>query len=175
MSPRVRAVIALTAVLALVIGFSVRAQRAGDRRRRNRVPENSQTLESLKRLRCSFSAATSGVWDPNGSAQARTKEQPNGATVTINNIDVQDGTAEMGGFLREGDNVNVKLAGSTLHFLDISLNGNLTVITVFAKETHDGRLQAVYSHAAYAQGGPGSASASAPEGTQYYGDCEASR
>jgi hypothetical protein len=173
MSPRVRAVIALTAVLALVIGFSVRAQRAGDRRRRNRVPENSQTLESLKRLRCSFSAATSGVWDPNGSAQARTKEQPNGATVTINNIDVQDGTAEMGGFLREGDNVNVKLAGSTLHFLDIALNGSLTVISVFAKETHDGRLQAVYSHAAYLPTGLGAMAA--PEGTQYYGDCEPGR
>ena len=70
MSPRVRAVFAMTAVLALVIGFSVRAQRGGERRRRNRVPENSQALESIKRLRCSFSAATSGVWEPNGSALA---------------------------------------------------------------------------------------------------------
>jgi hypothetical protein len=171
MSRGLRTLIAMTAVLAIIIGFSVRAQRGGDRRRRNRIPENSQTLESLKRLRCSFSAATSGVWDQNG-AQARTKEQSNGATVTIDNIDVQDGTAEIGGFFREGDNVNVKLAGSTLHFLDIALNGSLTVITVFAKETHDGRLQAVYSHAAYVPGGPG---ATSPEGTQYYGDCEAGR
>ena len=173
MSRAVRTLLALTVVFAMVIGFSVRAQRAGDRRRRNRIPENSQMLESLKRLRCSFSAATAGVWDANGSAQARTKEQPNGATVTINNIDVQDGTAEIGGFFREGENVNVKLAGSTLHFLDIALNGSLTVVTVFAKETHDGRLQAVYSHAAYTPSGPGATVT--PEGTQYYGDCEPSR
>ena len=173
MSRAVRTLLAMTAVLAIAIGFSVRAQRAGERRNRNRIPENSQALESLKRLRCSFSAATSGVWDQNGSAQARTKEQPNGATVTINNIDVQDGTAEIGGFFREGENVNVKLAGSTLHFLDIALNGNITVITVFAKETHDGRLQAVYSHAAYVPTGRGATGV--PEGTQYYGDCEPGR
>jgi len=172
MSYRARFALSLTVTLALAIGFSVRAQRGGERRR-NRIPENSQLLESIKRLRCSFSAATSGQWSDDGSAQARTKEAPNGATVTITNIDVQDGTAEIGGFFRGGENVNVKLAGSTLHFLDISLNGNLTVITVFAKETHDGRLQAVYSHAAYVQNGPGATAA--PEGTQYYGDCEPGR
>jgi hypothetical protein len=55
----------------------------------------------------------------------------------------------------------------------MSLNGGLTVITVFAKETHDGRLQAVYSHAAYVQNGP--AATPNPEATQYYGDCEATR
>ena len=171
MGTRSSAWLALTAALAMAVGFSVRAQRSGERRR-NRIPENSQTLEALKRLRCSFSAATSGVWE-NGSTQARTKEQPNGATVTITDIDVQDGTAEIGGSFRGGSNVNVKLAGSTLHFLDIGLNGSLTVITVFAKETHDGRLQAVYSHAAYVTNGPGATPV--PEGTQYYGDCEAGR
>ena len=172
MSRGVRTLLAMIAVLAIGIGFSVRAQRTGERRRRNRIPENSRTLESLKRLRCSFSAATSGTWTA-GSAQARTKEQPNGATVTIDNIDVQDGTAEIGGFFRGGENVNVKLAGSTLHFLDIALNGSLTVVTVFDKETHDGRLQAVYSHAAYEPSGLGATGV--PEGTQYYGDCEATR
>jgi hypothetical protein len=170
MSNRASALVALVAVLALGIGFSVRAQRGG---RRNRLPENSQMLESIKRLACSFSAATAGVWNEQGSAQAQTKERANGATVTITSIDVQDGTAEIGGSLRGGDNVNVKLAGSTLHFLDIGLNGSLTVITVFAKETHDGRLQAVYSHAAYVQTGRGTTPS--PEATQYYGDCVADR
>ena len=86
---------------------------------------------------------------------------------------MQDGTAEIGGFFRGGENVNVKLAGSALHFLDIGLNGSLTIVTVFAKETRDGRLQAVYSHAAYATSGPGASSN--PEATQYYGDCETGR
>jgi hypothetical protein len=170
MSNRASALIALTAAIAMAVGFSVRAQRGG--RGRNRIPDNSQMLESLKGLKCSFSAATSGTWD-GGTPQAQTKTQANGASVTITKIDVQDGTAEIGGFFRGGDNVNVKLAGTTLHFLDISLNGGLTVITVFAKETRDGRLQAVYSHAAYVQNGP--AATPNPEAMQYYGDCEPQR
>lgn len=169
MSNRASALVALTAAIAMAIGFSVRAQRGG---RRNRIPENSQMLESLKGLKCSFSAATSGTWD-GGTPQAQTKTQPNGAAVTIDKIDVQDGTAEIGGSFRGGDNVNVKLAGSTLHFLDMSLNGGLTVISVFARETHDGRLQAVYSHTAYVPNGFGATAN--PEATQYYGDCEAER
>jgi len=171
MSTRVSAFIALTAGLSLVVGFSVRAQRFGGGRR-NRIPENSQLLESVTRLKCSFSAATAGLWSE-GSAQAQTKAQPNGATVTLDKIDVADGTAEIGGSFRGGDNVNVKLAGSTLHFLDMALNGGLTVISVFAKETHDGRLQAVYSHTAYVTSGRGATEN--PEAMQYYGDCEAER
>jgi len=171
MSNKASFLIALTAALAMAVGFSVRAQRFGGGRR-ERIPPTSQMLESVKRLKCSFSAATAGVW-PDGSAQAQTKVQPNGAAVTIDKIDVPDGSAEIGGFFRGGDNVNVKLAGSTLHFLDMSLNGGLTVITVFAKETNDGRLQAVYSHAAYVTSGRGATPN--PEATQYYGDCEAER
>ena len=171
MSNRASALVALTAAVAMAVGWSVRAQRGGGGRR-DRIPPASQTLESVKRLKCSFSAATAGVW-PDGSAQAQTRSQPNGASVTIDKIDVQDGTAEIGGSFRGGDNVNVKLAGSTLHFLDMSLSGGLTVITVFAKETHDGRLQAVYSHAAYVTSGRGVTEN--PEAAQYYGDCEAVR
>ena len=160
---------ALTVAMAMVVGFSVRAQRGG---RRSRIPEPSEMLESVKRLKCSFSAATTATWD-GGTPQAQTKTQPNGAAVTIDKIDVQDGTAEIAGFFRGGDNVNVKLAGSTLHFLDIALNGSFTVITVFAKETHDGRLEAVYSRTAFVQNGPGATAS--PEAAQYYGDCEATR
>ena len=57
----------------------------------------------------------------------------------------------------------MKLVGSNLHFLNVGIDGGLIVVTVFAKETHDGRLQAVYSRAAY------------PEAAQYMGDCEAAR
>ena len=129
-------------------------------------------LSSVKRLKCSFSAATTGTWE-GGEAQAQTRSQPNGATIAIDKIDVEDGTAEIGGFFRGGDNVNVKLVGPNLHFLDVGLTGGITIITVFAKETHDGRLQAVYSHAAWVQNGPGSTAL--PEAAQYYGDCEATR
>ena len=120
----------------------------GGRERRNRIPEPSAALQSLKTLRCSFAG---------------------GPVLAINDIDVEDGTAEISTGFRRGDTVIVKLAGANLHFLEIGLNGALGVVTVFAKETHDGRLQAVYSRTSYV------ASAGQPEIGQYQGDCEAGR
>ena len=146
MSNRASFLVALTAALAMVVGFSLRAQRGGgERRGRNRIPETSQMLQSLKRLKCAFPT------------------KPGDPIVSIDKIDTDEGTAEIVGFFRRGENVNMKLVGSNLHFLDVAIDGGLTVITVFAKETQDGSLQAVYSRAAY------------PEAAQYMGDCEAVR
>jgi len=145
MSSRVVVPLALTAAVVVTIGISLRsAQRRGGERRRSLIPETSQMLQSLKRLRCSF---PNKFGDP---------------VVAFDKIDTDEGTAETF-FRRREENVNVKLAGSNLHFLDVALDGGLTVVTVFAKETHDGRLQAVYSRAAY------------PDAAQYMGDCEPSR
>ena len=144
MSNRNSALVALVAAALMVAGFSIRAQRRGERGR-NRIPETSQLLQSIKHLKCVFPG------------------KPVDATMTIENIDADEGTAEFAGFFRRGDAVNVKLVGSNLHFLDVGIDGALTVVTVFAKETHDGRLQAVYSRAAY------------PDAAQYIGDCEATR
>ncbi len=140
MSNRASALIALTVALAMAVGFSVRAQRRG----RSRVPQTSEVLQSIKRLRCTFPGKS---------------DEP---MVAIDQIDTDEGTAVVPGF-RGGVGVNVKLVGSNLHFLDVAIDGGLTVITVFPKETHDGRLQAVYSRAAY------------PDAAQYVGDCEATR
>jgi hypothetical protein len=91
--------------------------------------------------------------------------------IRVFNIDTQDGTAEIdGGGFRAADNVTVKLVGSTLHFLDIGLNGALGVLTVFAKESHDGRLRAVYSRASYVESAFGESAT--PAVSQSYGDCE---
>jgi hypothetical protein len=143
---RVIVPLALTVAVLVAIGFALRsAQRRGGERR-SLIPETNAALQSLKRLRCSF---PSRFGDP---------------IVSFDKIDTDDGTAETAGFFRRHEqNVNVKLVGSNLHFLDMALDGGLTVVTVFAKETHDGRLQAVYSHAAN------------PDAAQYMGDCEPSR
>jgi len=143
MSNRTSFLVALTVTIAMVVGFSVRAQRGG--RGRNRIPATSELLQSIKRLKCAFPA------------------KPGDPIVSIDKIDTDEGTAEIEGFFRRGESVNIKLVGSNLHFLDVAIDGGLTVLTVFAKETHDGRLQAVYSRAAY------------PEAAQYMGDCEATR
>ena len=147
MRRRVVVPVALTVAIIVAIGFLLRtAQRSGGERRRSLIPETSQMLQSLKRLRCSF---PNKFGDP---------------VVAFDKIDTDDGTAETAGFFRRREeNVNVKLVGSNLHFLDVALDGGLTVVTVFPKETHDGRLQAVYSRAAYT------------DAAQYMGDCEPSR
>jgi hypothetical protein len=146
MSNRASALVALTLAVAVAAGLSIRAQRFGGRGRgRNRIPETSRTLASLRQLKCTF------------------PEKQGDPIVSIDKIDADEGTAEVVGFFRRPVGVNVKLVGSNLHFLDVALDGGLTVITVFPTETHDGRLQAVYSHAAY------------PDAAQYQGDCDPGR
>jgi hypothetical protein len=168
---RIRTSVVLRAVavvaLSLVVGNSmVRGQRG----RRNRIPATSQVLESLKRLTCSFPAAASATWD-GSEPQAQARKLSAAAVLVVFNIDTQDGSAEMnGGSFRAADNVIVKLVGSTLHFLDIGLDGAVGVLTVFAKESHDGRLQAVYSRASYVENGFGAPEP--PNMSQFYGDCE---
>jgi len=161
MSMRTRAVLALTLALAFAGAFSARAQRGrGDRR--NRFAVDSSTLASIKGLECSFSVGTTARWD-NGVATAQTATQADGGRVSIRQIDAQDGTAHIFGGFARGQDVNVRLGGSNLHFLDVGTDGGLGVITVFAAETRDGRLQAVYSRAGY------------PQAAQYYGECTADR
>ena len=143
MRPRLAVLVSVTVAIAMVFGFMARAQRRGER---NRIPETSRLLQSLKHLKCVFPG------------------KPLDPFVTIDNINADEGTAEFASFFRRGESpVNVKLVGSNLHFLDVGIDGGLIVVTVFAKETHDGRLQAVYSRAAY------------PEAAQYMGDCEPQR
>ena len=143
MRQRTSVLISITVAIAMIFGFMARAQRRGER---NRIPETSQLLQSLKHLKCNFPG------------------KPVDSFVTIDKINTDEGTAEFDSFFRRGEHsVNVKLVGSNLHFLDVAIDGGLIVVTVFAKETHDGRLQAVYSRAAF------------PESAQYLGDCEPQR
>jgi hypothetical protein len=167
---RMRTSVVLRAVvvvaLSLVVGRSVLR---GQRERRNRIPVTSKVLESLKSLKCSFTTSASATWE-GGEPQAQAKKLPASAALRVLNIDPQEGTAEIDGGFRAADNVTVKLVGGTLHFVDIGLNGTLGVLTVFAKESHDGRLQAVYSRASYVESGFGAPEP--PVMAQFYGDCE---
>lgn len=159
---------AVVAALSLAVGNSVVR---GQRERRNRIPAASKVLESLKSLKCSFPAAASATWEGR-EPQVQTRKLAAAAVLTVFNIDTQDGSAEInGGGFRGADNVTVKLVGSTLHFLDIGLDGAMSLLTVFAKESHDGRLQAMYSRASYVENTRGAQEP--PNMSQFYGDCEA--
>jgi hypothetical protein len=166
---RTSVVLRVVAVVALsmVVGRSVLR---GQRERRSRIPVTSKVLESLTSLRCSFATSASATWE-GGELQAQAKKLPAAAGLRVLNINTQEGTAEIdGGGFRAADNVTVKLAGATLHFVDIGLNGTLGVLTVFARESHDGRLQAMYSSASYVERGFGPPES--PVMSQFYGDCE---
>ena len=168
---RIRTSVVLRAVaavaLSMVVGGSVLR---GQRERRNRIPVTSKVLETLTSLRCSFSTSASATWE-GGELQAQAKKLPAAAGLRVLNIDTQEGTAEIdGGGFRAADNVTVKLVGATLHFVDMGLDGTLGVLTVFARESHDGRLQAMYSRAYVERGFRGAPEA--PVMSQFYGDCE---
>jgi hypothetical protein len=167
----VRASVVLRALavvtLSLVVGSSIAR---GQRARRSRIPDTSRALESLKSLKCAFPASAWATWE-GGEPQAQAGRLPSAAVLTITSIDTQEGSAQIDGAgFRAADHVTVKLTGSTLHFLDIGLNGTLGVLTVFARESHDGRLQAVYSRAAYVESRFGESAP--PTMSQFYGDCE---
>jgi hypothetical protein len=171
---RFRGSVVLRAVAVVALSVAVgHAVVRGQRGRRNRVPVASTRLESLKGLSCSFPTAASATWKGN-EPQAQAIRLASAAVLTAFDIDTQDGTAEMtGGNLRAPYRVTVKLAGSTLHFLDMGLDGAVGLLTVFDRDTHDGRLQAVYSRASYVENG--AATPDPPIMSQFYGDCEAGR
>src|SRR5436853_216757 len=121
MRTRNATLLSVTVAIVMILGFMARAQRRGERGR-NRIPETSQMLQSIKRLKCLFPG------------------KPLDATLTIDNVNADEGTAEFDTFFRRGETgVNVKLVGSNLHFLNVGIDGALIVVSVFAKETHDGR------------------------------------
>jgi hypothetical protein len=171
---RIRTSIVLRAVAVVALSVVVgHADVRGQRGRRNRIPAPSAILESLKGLSCSFPAAALATWKST-EPQVQAIRLASAAVLTAFDIDTQGGTAEMtGGNLRAPIRVTVKLAGSTLHFLDIGLDGAVGLLTVFGRESHDGRLLAVYSRASYVENGGGVPDP--PIMSQYYGDCETGR
>jgi hypothetical protein len=86
-------------------------------------------------------------------------------TLRITDIDSQGGIASVAGLGIPSEAI-VRLVGSNLHILDIRTTGALAITTVFADESHDGRLKAVHSRSDYAGGAAGP-----PEVSQFYGDC----
>jgi len=87
----------------------------------------------------------------------------------INNIDVQDGTAEYIGTAGRAY-VTAVLSGWSLYFVENSV-GQLNVTTVFAQEASPKRLKAVHSRHGYLQMTVGKFIAE-PSVSQNYGDCE---
>ncbi len=123
-------------------------------------------LTTVKSLRCRFPVATSVTWkDGQPVAQPRTQD----LQIAVDDIDVQDGTAEVRGTAGRAF-VSAVLSGWSLYFVENAV-GQLNVTTVFAQEASPKKLKAVHSRHGYLQMSIGRF-ISEPAVSQNYGECE---
>jgi hypothetical protein len=101
-------------------------------------------LTTVTSLRCRFSIRTSVLWK-DGKPEVRTEQVA--SRLTISNIDVQDGTAEIVGLQGRRFATTVLSDGSL--FVMESTRGTLDVTTVFAIESSPGMLKAVRAEYGY--------------------------
>ena len=123
-------------------------------------------LKTVKALKCRFPVAVSGTWK-SGEAVATPRTQE--LLITVTEIDVSDGTAEVTGTAGKAF-VSAVLSGWSLYFVENAV-GQLNVTTVFAQEASAKRLKAVHSRHGYLQMTVGRYIAE-PSVSQNYGDCE---
>jgi hypothetical protein len=111
--------------------------------------------------------SSSGNWksgEPKGELKAET------LSVELDSIDPEEGTARLTG--AEPTFMTALLAANSLHFMERSLQGNLTVITVFSEPNPKGRYRAVRSRHSYLKMAiPGFVAE--PTVSQQYGECAA--
>jgi hypothetical protein len=126
-----------------------------------------ESLTTIKGLKCAFPLYAAVMWEK-GAPKAETK-RTDPLLVQVDEIDVDAGTA------REGTAfVTAILTASTLHVLERTMLGSLTVLSVFAEQTPQGTLRAVRSRHDYIQMSvPGFVAV--PTVSQHYGECEAIR
>ena len=124
-------------------------------------------LALAKSLTCTFSVSSSGSWK---SGEPRAEIKAETISIELVSIDSEEGTAELTG--AEPTHMTALLAANSLHFLERSLQGNLTVITVFSEPDPKGRYRAVRSRHNYLKMAiPGFVAE--PTVSQQYGECDA--
>jgi hypothetical protein len=101
-------------------------------------------LETITSLRCRFSVRTSVLWK-DGKPDVRSEQAA--SRLTISNIDVQDGTAEIVG--PQGRRFATTVLSDGSLFVMESTRGTLHVTTVFAIESSPGMLKAVRAEYGY--------------------------
>jgi hypothetical protein len=129
------------------------------------------SLTTVKSLKCKFPVYTVGSWK-NGEAKAEVK-QAQQFSLDIDEIDTDGGTARVVG-TSGPTHVTALLTISSLHFMERTVTGTLTVTTVFASEVNAKTFRAVHSRHDYLPMSlPGYVSE--PSVSQNYGECEATR
>jgi len=123
-------------------------------------------LAHVKSMRCTFSSSSTGTWE-NDVPKAVAKAEE--TSIEIDSINTDEGTARIVG---SGSDITAVLSPNSLHFMERSFLGNVTITTVFSRESPKGKFRAVRSRHDYLPIAiPGAVSE--PTVSQSYGSCEA--
>ena len=122
-------------------------------------------LAKATRIKCTYNLMAVGTW---GKEQTEAKTKPANITQEFENINTDEGTAELKATVGKYD-IIVRYAEGYLHFIQAFLNGPLYTTTILDKKTPSGKLKAMHSRHEFTDFAlPGITSS--PE--QYYGECE---
>ena len=128
-------------------------------------------LAQVKALKCRFTIYSSGSWK-NGEPQAQIR-QPEQLSIEVDEIDTDSGSARVTGTSGPSDVVSL-LTVSSLHFMERSVTGTLTITTVFVGDANAKTFRAVHARHDYLPMSlPGFTSE--PSVSQHYGTCEATK
>ena len=126
--------------------------------------EKKNPLASIRMLKCSFPVAVNGSWK-DWSPKADMQQGPP-LTLLIDEIDIDGGTARIG-----TTHATALLTQNSVHFMERTMAGSLTMITVLSQKSPKGTLRAVRSRHDYLQMSiPGFVAE--PNVSQHYGECE---
>jgi hypothetical protein len=126
-------------------------------------------LNSVKSFKCKFPVYAVGSWK-NGEPKGEIR-QTQEFTLDIDEIDTDSGTARVTG-TSGPTHVIALLTISSLHFMERTVTGTLTITTVFSGEPGAKKFRAVHSRHDYLPMSlPGYVSE--PSVSQNYGECEA--
>jgi hypothetical protein len=138
------------------------------------VPEKNpekNPLAQIKTLKCTFPMSASAIWKAGVPQPPAVKNEE--TTFEVESIDTQEGSARLVA-AAEPIFITALLTASSLHFMERTLQGSLTVTTVFSIESVPGKLRAVRSRHDYLKMSlPGYVSE--PAVSQYYGECTPGR
>jgi hypothetical protein len=126
--------------------------------------EKKSPLAGITKLTCSFPVAVTGSWK-DWTAKAELQQGPP-LTLVIEEIDIDGGTARIG-----TTHTTALLTQNSVHFMERTMAGSLTMITVLPQKSPKGTLRAVRSRHDYLQMAiPGFVAE--PNVSQHYGECE---
>jgi hypothetical protein len=126
--------------------------------------EKKNALASIRTLNCSFPVSATGSWK-DWTPKAEVPQVPE-LTLVIDDIDIDGGTARIG-----TTHTTALLTQNSVHFMERTMAGSLTMVSVFAQKSPKGTLRAVRSRHDYLQMAiPGFVAE--PNVSQHYGECE---